>query len=365
MPLKKDSNVLFNNIAKRSDYQMVNTVFGKELNEADASDMDLRNIELERITPRSINEYGQTRIEKLAKSIEMTNRTLIHPIVVVRPNNLPEDSKVLAKYIEQGINIDKLEFIIVAGERRYRAFKFNYDKWEKEYPGSNNPYAKIPARVLSKKEAKNEEIYYKDSNDQARQLTPLEAILHIKSIIVDIKTNEDKKKAVVEMFGEKYSLFSDDEAAKKFRMDKYAIFVLERDYGIVGWSESTVRNFIRVVTYCDEKILQAVLDGKFPHTEARKICNLPHETQINLLNIYLRNPNAYFNEMSERDSEKKEKKGYSSIDVKKEIRKISKTLDASKDKIKYIKDFLPSTDIETVEKILTLINNLQSDLDEL
>ena len=53
-------------------------------------------IPLEDITPRSVNQFRQSRIEKLAKSIRNTNNRLIHPITVVKAEDLPKDSEILA-----------------------------------------------------------------------------------------------------------------------------------------------------------------------------------------------------------------------------------------------------------------------------
>ena len=61
-------------------------------------------VPLDEITPRSINQFRQSRIEKLAKSIRNTNNRLIHPITLVRASDLPKDSEVLLGYEKKGID---------------------------------------------------------------------------------------------------------------------------------------------------------------------------------------------------------------------------------------------------------------------
>ena len=58
------------------------------------------NIPVESITPRSVNQYKQNRIDRLAKSIRNTNNRLIHPIVLVDAKDLPEDGEVIRRFKE-------------------------------------------------------------------------------------------------------------------------------------------------------------------------------------------------------------------------------------------------------------------------
>ena len=65
-------------------------------------------VNVDDITPRLINKYSQSRIERLARSIRSTNNRLIHPIVLVKPEDLPENSPLLKKIKESGVLEDPI-----------------------------------------------------------------------------------------------------------------------------------------------------------------------------------------------------------------------------------------------------------------
>lgn len=131
MALKKSSiydiNAVGNNLQERTNSNIVNAIFGNNRTEVN-SRMAFEEINVDDITPRSINQYSQTRISRLAKSIRSTNDRLIHPIILVRPQDLPENHEVLQKFKEQGKNIEEIKYILVAGERRLRAWKMNREE---------------------------------------------------------------------------------------------------------------------------------------------------------------------------------------------------------------------------------------------
>lgn len=352
-----NNDLLLNNVSKRSDYKMVDRVFGSD-DTLMKSSINFNSVALSDITPRPINEYSQTRIENLAESIEKTNHNLIHPIVIVKPSDLPEDSKVLTKYKEAGVDVNTVKYMIVAGERRYRAFTYNRDKWMADHPeSSSNPYDYITARVLTESEAKNEEIFYKDSNDQARQLTPIEAMLHIKDIIIRVNTNEDKRKCLVEQYGEDDVPSNPDKAAKEFRMDKYIKFYLSKELGIEGWELTTIRSFVMIVNNCDEKIIEALKNNEFPSTEARNIAKFPHSTQVQLLEMYKKNTSAYYNEMKARKNSKSNKKVTPS-DAKKTVKALSKNITENRIRLSAISEELGKTDRDNLQKIIDMLDEL-------
>lgn len=360
---KINSDLLLNNVSKRADYKMVDRVFGND-SFLKKSSINFNGVALADITPRPINEYSQTRIENLAESIEKTNHNLIHPIVIVKPSDLPADSKVLAKYKEAGVDVNSVKYMIVAGERRYRAFSYNKDKWSKEHPdASSNPYEYITARVLTELEAKNEEIFYKDSNDQARQLTPIEAMLHIKDIIARVKTNEDKRNCLIEQYGEEDIPTNPDKAAKEFRMDKYIKFYLSKELGIEGWELTTIRTFVMIVNNCDDKIIEALKNNEFPSTEARNIAKFPHSTQVQLLEMYKNSTSAYYNEMKARKNDKPSKK-ITVSDAKKQIKTLSKSITENKVRLTAIAEELGKTDRDNLQQIIDMIDELNSKIED-
>lgn len=362
MALKpKNNNVMFNNLGNRSDYQLINNVFGNS-EQLNKSLISYHEVPLEDITPRPINNYTQSRIERLAESIRATNGRLIFPIVIVKPSDLPDDSEILKKYKEDGVDVTRIKYVLVAGERRYRAFLLNRELKQKELDekGSSaiNPYNTITANILTKQEALNEQIYYKDSNDQARQLTPIEGLIHLKDITARINTNEDKRNCLIEMYGEENVVKDADMAARDFRLDKYIIYYLSKELGIEGWSESTVRAYLQVINKCDQKVIDEILSGNFPATEARCIKNFPYETQIKLVEMYKKNPSKYrsvYDQLSKKP-EKIDKLGRK--DIVSRMKRLNKALNDTITFIGEVEEELGKTDKNEAEKLKNKINDL-------
>ena len=245
-------------------------------------------IPVEDITPRPVNNYRQYRIDSLAKSIRNTNNTLIHPIVVVRPSDLPENHEVLKKFAEVGVDVSELKYVIVAGERRYRAWLQLRAEEEKNPtdPFADNPFDNITARVLSKREARSEENYYTDSNDQTRQLTPLEGLMHIQQVISEIQTDEDKVNALKDMKEAGY--YEGDipqdimKAARKFNQAKFCKYYLDYELGIDNdWTESMLKTDLYVLGNCCEEVINAVFKEDFPIRSARDLATLKAEGENN------------------------------------------------------------------------------------
>ena len=213
---------LIENVEGRAKNNLVNMVFDTNMTDTYESKSTYVDVDVTRITPRSINQYSQGRIDRLAKSIHNTNDRLIHPIVVVRACDLPETHEVIRRFRERGVDPRTLDLIIVAGERRYRAWMSLREKAEKDLAGRIgmvNPFDTITANILTATEALNERAYYEDSNMEARQLTPLEGILHIRAALEEVQTNEQKREALIEMNGGSEDGISADAdvAARSFR----------------------------------------------------------------------------------------------------------------------------------------------------
>lgn len=364
---KASSNTskVFNNIENRTKSSLVSTVFGNDIN-VDKARIEYNEVPIDDIVPRPINNYSQSRIENLAKSIRSTDDRLINPIVIVRPSDLPETSEILKKYKEDKVDVSSIKYIIVAGERRYRACLLNRKICESENPNGRNPYDTITANILTKEEAQHEEIYYKDSNDQARQLTPIEGIKHIGNILEQIKTDEDKRNCLVEMYGEDNVVKNPEEAAKKFRQDKYILFYLSKELGIEGWEESTVRVYTKVVKECDPTVIEAVLQGEFPANQARKIYGYNKATQVTLLEEYKKNKDKYLADLKELEKKVKrpEKVIKGKIVIDKELKTLSKKVSTSLKTIKAEEDELGKTDREKLRKILEAFDELNKEIDE-
>ena len=296
-----DDNSVGNNLKKRTDSNIINQIF--EGSDSPNSDTKVKyvDINVDDITPRSINNYSQTRIEKLAKSIQNTGNRMIHPIVVVEAKNLDPDSPVIAKFKENGVDPASLKYVLVAGERRLRAWKLLRQRKSDELKElsenkgiiEQNPFDTITVNILTSEEAKKEEAFYKDSNDEARQLTPIEGILHLQDALSDTVTNEQKRNALIEMYGEENVPESAEQAAKKFTQSKYILYFLEKELGITSWSESTIKTYLSIINNCSKEVIDAILKDEFTAREARNLTKLPHDTQNTLVKMYKNDRKKY------------------------------------------------------------------------
>ena len=157
MALKKssiyDRNAVGNNLQERTNSNIVNAIFGEDRKETN-SRVIYEEVDINDITPRPINNYSQTRIAKLARSIRETNDRLIHPITLARPQDLPANNEVILKLKKEGKNIDDIKYIVVAGERRFRAWLMNREENQKRIDEQglieSNSYDTISANILTK-----------------------------------------------------------------------------------------------------------------------------------------------------------------------------------------------------------------------
>jgi len=205
-------------------------------------DIIFEQIYINEIIPRSINNYKQGQIEKLANSIRATNNRLINPITIAKIEDFPIDGDVMQKYREMGTDLTKYKYVIVSGERRFRAWQYLREQAIDGTGVDVTIFDKITANILTPTEMKKEKSYYNDSNLQARHISPLEILYNNKSVLEKIKTDEDKRNALIEMNGGSEAGIDEDvkKAAKKFVRAKYVKYYLESNYGIVDWSDSTI-----------------------------------------------------------------------------------------------------------------------------
>lgn len=366
---------VYENVERRANNNLVNMVFQDVDNHDNAQSRVLyEDIAVERITPRSINRYKQNRIDRLARSIKNTNNRLIHPIVVVRAADLPEDHEVIQKFKEQGVDVSKLDYILVAGERRYRAWMKLREEESKRIAGQLgmvNRFDFITANVLTKKEAKNERAFFEDSNLESRQLTPLEGILHIQDALTEVDTPEKKREALIEMNGGSAENIPEDPeaAAKKFNTANYCEYYLSAELGIEGWSKSTIKTYLSVVNNCCEEVKDAIIAGTYSAGAAREITGFTEEEQRELLGLWTAgNQDGYKQRMKEITASKKQTHKtlrYTHRDAQKQLSVIAKKVAKERKELKFICDNLGGADKENALKALKRIDGFLNDVEKL
>ena len=363
------SRVLSNVEERTKSYAAKNLMTGNDSSDEDnESRVHYVEVDVDEITPRLINKYSQNRIERLARSIRSTNNRLIHPIVLVKPEDLPEDSKLLKKIKETGTQIEK-KYIIVAGERRYHAWMLNrqleQEKINKSGFARNNKFDTITANILTPEEAKHEEIYYSDSNTESRQLTPVEGMLNVKDALDTIRTNEEKREAMIQMNNGSSEGISDDPdvAAKKFNTLNYVMYYLEAELGITGWAPGTVKQYLAVVNNCDEQIIDAIIDGTYTENQARYITSLSTEQQLELLGLWKENRKDEYNELLKQYTKPKTKAvRVTHRDAQRQIKALIKTLNKEREKLEKIKNEIGASDKEEMKKVIRKVDTLINEL---
>ena len=323
------------NFDKRTDTKLVERLFNPVVSIKKESRQVFEDVSLDVITPRSINRYPQRGIEMLARSIEKTGGRLIYPIVLVHIKDLPEDSAVLEEYKNQGVDINSLDLIIVAGERRYRAFRYLQSleaERIKGVLGAVNKYDKITANILTKEEAQNEETFYEDSNTQARQVSGL---VYVEIALEDLKSRlaggEDEKVIIQEMAAynsEKYPV------TQRLSKARYCMYFLDKEFGDTDSSERTILRQTNMVEKCVSEVKDAVINLKITAQVAELIMKWPKEDQLSFIRDIEDGGDAVLRErvedikaQNQSDKLKKKKKKttkYSSATTNKQTKKILK-----------------------------------------
>ena len=297
------------------------------------------DVDVSRITPRSINQYSQGRIERLAESIRATNNRLIHPIVLVKASDLPEDGEVIQQFINKGIDPKTLDLVIVAGERRFKAWLYLREKEAERIKGevgTVNRFDTITANILTKKEAAREEIYYDDSNTQARQLTNVDVMNLCDIALSKVDTPEKKRAALVEMAEGSEADIPEDpmEAAKLFNEQEFCRYYIETVLGIENFKGGSLKNTHAILKKCDRRVIDAVRSGEIKSSHAYELRKESKSQQIAALEVLEKDGKEAFlkilDEIKEKDRKEKErekrnkKTRYSSASACKQVRVIKK-----------------------------------------
>ena len=331
MPTFKPRYDVNENWTKRTEGSPLNKILNPGSALAAHSAVFYEDVNLDRITPRSINRYTQRNIERLANSIKKTGR-LISPITLVKAKDLPEDSDVIREYRKKGIDPDSLDLIIVAGERRYRAFRLLREKEAekiKDLIGVTNPYDYINANILTSEEALKEERFYQDSNMEARILSVLEVVTYIDVAYDELKTKDGRDRAYEELIS-----VHPECASQRFPYVDYIKYVLERDFKVTDWSDTKIKYYWLIVKNCTNDVKEALFHEKITADDAFTIKGEDAKKQNDLISIlenegeeaFRKEINAIKDSQADKKVRNKRKKTskYSSATTNKQTKKILK-----------------------------------------
>lgn len=357
-------------INKKSDKsRFVGDFLNANIEKDEKSRVEYKQIRVDEITPRFINKYRQSRIEQLADSIRNTNNRLIHPIVVVKAEDLPEGHEVRKAIEDQGKSVSDFKYIIVSGERRYHAWMLLREQERARIGkklGVTNQFDTITANVLTKTEALNEKAYYADANNQARHLSPAEGIWFIKDALKEVQTDEQKRDALIKLNGGSAEGIDEDpkKAASKFRIDNYCRMLLENELGVSDWSDGTLRNMATVAMNCDDRVADALLSGDYVLREAKQISSLPQEEQIRLIELFKENRDVYEEELARiKNAGSKKTQKVTHADTRRQLKAALKRARSEKQQLERIASALGSkynrNELDAIKKYDTFIADLE------
>ena len=373
MPKFKPRYDVNENWEKRTEGSPLNKLLNPASVPANRSSTNYEDVRLDRITPRSINRYTQSNIERLAKSIEKTGR-LISPITLVRAKDLPEDSEVINAYRKKGIDPDSLDLIIVAGERRYRAFQLLKSREEeriKDILGATNRFEYINANILTPAEAKREETFYLDSNMEARILSLFEIVTYIDVAYDELKTEEGRRQAYEELIA-----LHPECASQRFPYVDYIQYVvLERDFKVTDWSRPKITYYWSIVKNCTPEVKEAMYYEKITADDAFTIKGFEPEVQNNIIAIlenegedaFNREISSIKNTQADKKAKNKRKKTskYSSATANKQTKKILKDQKADLDLLKEMVSSLGGESRAEYDKIVKAFDKCKKEVERI
>lgn len=346
--------------ARTKDVRLVGDALGGPTR-GNTSRLRIEEVPVEDIIPRAINKYKQSRIDRLAKSIRNTNNRLIHPIVIMKAEDLDPTHEVYKKYVSDGVDLSKIKYIIVSGERRYRAWLKLREEENQRHQGEigyKNPFDTITANILSKKEAANEQAFFEDSNLETRQLTSLEAILHIRDAIDEVQTEDQKRDALTEM--------GLDPEKKKFNQAEYCKYYLENELGIENVSISTIKQDLGILNNCHPDVIDAIIEDKLSPGAGRDLYPLDTKEQLELLALYLAGKTDAYNaklSRSKQDRRAPRTTRKNHRDAAKAIKDCAKKNKAKAEELKLMLSELGDKDKKQVEEALKALKEAISKLE--
>ncbi len=299
------------------------------------------------ITPRPINNFRQYQIEELADTIHRDHDILLHPITIIKPSFLAEDSDVIKAFKEKDVDISSVKYMIVSGERRYHAWQLLRKREAEEIAKSganrNNKFDNIPVKELTSDDAVIEELLYEDANSSARELSPLEGLLHIKKVIDEVVSPDEKAAAVREMKEAGYDGYAEMDipkdvykAERKFNQAKFCHYHLTKELKVENWSLKQVEYDLCILNKCIPEIVEAILKEGFKTGNARPLTALKPEDQKRLLDIWREDGLDAFNSELDKIKNKgqtEKKKEITKSVAKKKLKSLIKQIE------KYQKEF--------------------------
>lgn len=239
------------------------------------SEITVKEIPLNLIKSRSVNNYIISDVEALAASIEKAGQW--QEIVVRVDRDSAEEA-----------------YICVAGHRRMAAFNYLRNKYLEKYGDENHKmvllYSYIRARVMTAEEEKMEELVYDDTNSMTRIPTVFEALLRFDLDSIDLEKEEVRDDFIKLVYGEdKLKSYLAGEIKIKLNQTsklQYLQKLIEQNFPTMNASTGTIKIYYNMIQGSCSELIDAVLAGTIPLREALSFSRQSREEQLKLISAY-------------------------------------------------------------------------------
>jgi len=223
-------------------------------NNSEQNSYALYSLPLDQVHPRKVNAYAITDIERLAESIQRSG--LLQPVIVRKES----DSS----------------YQLIAGERRYTAMKYLYDKYTSDGDTTKaSLFNTINAFVYEDLPSDKEEQIYRDTNDYTRQMNTFQRIALLNPERINMQNPYWKEEFVRHVYGPAKVIswksgFVMVRGTQRERSKLVRAILLEQNPDL-DISEKTVRNYLAFLDRCNEDLRLATLMGKISIRDAMAI----------------------------------------------------------------------------------------------
>ena len=214
-------------------------------NNSEQNSYALYSLPLDQVHPRKVNAYAITDIERLAESIQRSG--LLQPVIVRKES----DSS----------------YQLIAGERRYTAMKYLYDKYTSDGDTTKaSLFNTINAFVYEDLPSDKEEQIYRDTNDYTRQMNTFQRIALLNPERINMQNPYWKEEFVRHVYGPAKVIswksgFVMVRGTQRERSKLVRALLIEQNPDL-DISEKTVRNYLAFLDRCNEDLKLATLMGK-------------------------------------------------------------------------------------------------------
>lgn len=306
-------------------------------------------------------EVAKTRSKVSDWDIILIPLTLLHPYEGNKPLRMNLIDELAESIRDIGLaspiatsRRDDGTYTILSGHRRAKAFELLNTK----YPEAGYDY--IPAWVVSDEKSKDAAYLSKiwfDTNVETRQLTTPEIFNMIDFYFkkVNTMTPADRIKLANRLRGKDEDSTNNQGKASQLNMAKY-IIDSARIQDVPGWSESSVRMYIKVNRSGTPRLSDLLSDYKIPLTTAYDIARAPYDLQDRLIDVYFKDPTSFgLNKLKMMGENQSSRINYYTKDLK----TLNSTIDTIRRTIARAEKELEAPEAESITAMKEILNSIE------